>query len=92
MLQDVVEVQPLDGRRLQVRFEDGAAGVVAVAALVPFEGIFAALREPDFFRQARLNAELGCVEWPNGADLDPDLLHAQLTGLPVPVPARGAKL
>jgi hypothetical protein len=35
-----------------------------------------------FFRQVRLNDELGVIRWPNGAKLDSDLLYAAVTGQP----------
>ena len=58
MLKDVVEVQPLDGYRLKLRFEDGAEGVVDVAELVPFTGVFAPLHDRDEFVSVRVNPEL----------------------------------
>ena len=91
MLADVVEVRPLEGYQLFIRFEDGVQGVVDVAALVRFEGVFAPLREPAEFRRVAVHQELGVVYWPNGADLDPDVLHARLSGKPIrvgaPIPA-----
>jgi Protein of unknown function (DUF2442) len=33
------------------------------------------LQHPDYFRQVRVDPELGTVVWPNGYDLDPDVLH-----------------
>ncbi|MCC5876821.1 MAG: DUF2442 domain-containing protein, partial [Candidatus Sumerlaeia bacterium] len=41
---------------------------------------FAPLREEAAFRQVRVNPELGTIEWPNGADLDPDVLYSQIIG------------
>lgn len=84
MLKDVVEVRPLGGHRLYVRFEDGIDGEVNVAEMVPFEGVFAALRDPARFAEVRVNTELGCVCWPTGADLDPDVLYAKLAGVQLP--------
>ena len=34
-----------------------------------------ATRGSSFFRRVRVDAELGTVTWPNGFDLDPDVLH-----------------
>lgn len=80
MLKDIVEVRPLEHHRLHLRFEDGVEGEVDVAALVPFEGVFADLRDPETFRSVAVNPELGTICWPNGADLDPDVLYACVTG------------
>lgn len=83
MLRDIIEVRPLEDCRLRVRFEDGVEGVVNVGELVSFEGVFAAVKEPAYFQQVRVDAELGSVGWPNGADLDPDVLYARITGEPI---------
>lgn len=83
MLKDVVEARPAGDYRLWLRFEDGVTGEVDIADLVPFEGVFAALRDPARFDEARVDTELGTVVWPNGADLDPDVLYAAVTGVSV---------
>jgi hypothetical protein len=41
------------------------------------------LKDPAYFAQVRVDTELGTVTWPNGADLDPDVLYAQVTGRPI---------
>jgi hypothetical protein len=84
MLKDVIKVEAMGDYRLHVEFEDGAAGEIDVAAIVPFEGVFAPLRDPKLFRAVTADSELGTVRWPNGADLDPDVLYALITGEPTP--------
>ena len=84
MLQDVVEAVPLEGYRLQLRFEDGKTGVVDVSRCVRFTGVFAALGDRAQFAAVQVNPELGTVCWPCGADLDPDVLYALVTGSDVP--------
>jgi len=84
MLKDVVEVEAIGDYRLRVEFEDGVAGEVDVAAIVPFEGVFAPLRDPKLFGEVAVDLELGTVYWPNGADLDPDVLYALIIGQPTP--------
>ena len=91
MLKDIVKVEPLADHRLRIRFEDGVAGEIALTELVPFEGVFEPLRDPAFFRQVRVHPELGSIEWPNGADLDPDVLYARVTGASVPDLTRQAE-
>jgi Protein of unknown function (DUF2442) len=50
------------------------------------EGVFAPLKDPGVFAQVRIHPELGTVVWPSGADLDPDVLYAELSGTPISVP------
>ena len=84
MLKDIVDVHVLDGYRLRLRFEDGVEGVVDVARLVKFTGVFAPLQERDYFAQVRVNPDTGTICWPNDADLDPDVLYALVSGKPIP--------
>ena len=84
MLQDIVEAIPLEGYRLNLRFEDGTAGVVDVSRCVSFTGVFARLLDRAEFTVVRVDPELGTVCWPCGADLDPDVLYALVTGAPLP--------
>ena len=84
MLKDVVAVEPLSEHRLRVRFDDGIEGVVDVAQLIQFTGIFEPLRDAAFFAQKKVHSELGTVCWPNDADLDSDVLYSKVTGNPVP--------
>lgn len=67
------------GHRLAITFVDGSQGVADLSRLVAGSnpGIFGALADPAVFEQARI--ELGVITWPNGADLDPDWLHEELS-------------
>ncbi len=84
MLRDVVSVEPLADHRLRVRFDDRVDGVVDVAQMVQFTGVFEPLRDPALFGQVKVHPELGTVCWPNDADLDSDVLYARVTGTPMP--------
>ena len=84
MLKDIVEVQPRDGYRLFPRFEDGVSDEVDLAQLIRFEGVFAPLKERARFIEVRVHPELDTIYWPNGADLDPDVLYARVTSTPIP--------
>ena len=75
MLPDVVEARPVGGYRVYIRFDDGVAGEVDLAALITFEGVFAPLRELDKFGELRVAPELGTICWPNGADIAPETLY-----------------
>ena len=84
MLKDVAAAQPLENHRLRLRFEDGVEGVVDLTGSLKFRGVFEPLQDPAYFAQVRVDPESGTVTWPNGADLDPDVLYADVTGQPLP--------
>jgi hypothetical protein len=83
MLKDVVAADVLGDYRLRLRFEDGVDGVLDFAPLLTFRGVFEPLRDRAYFATVRVEPELGTIAWPNGADLDPDVLYERLTGKPV---------
>jgi hypothetical protein len=87
MLKDIIEVRPTGDYRLRLRFEDGVEGEVDVAELVRFEGVFAPLKDRAEFVKVTVNPDLGTICWPSGADLDPDVLYAKVTGEEISVPA-----
>ena len=88
MMKDVIDVRPLGGYRLYVRFEDGTAGEVDLSGRISFDGVFAPLRDEHKFAEVRVNPELGIelgtICWASGADIDPDVLYAWVRGEPVP--------
>jgi len=70
----VTSVQPLDGYHLRVVFNDGVERDVDCAFLL--HGTLGdALRDPEYFRQVRVDDEARTVVWPNGLDHAPELLH-----------------
>ena len=89
-MHDVTRVEPLEGYRLRVTFDDGVEGVVDVAELTGFKGVFASLRDPAKFKEACVHPELGTVYWTNGADLDPDVLYSHATGSPIDIHTPGS--
>ena len=81
---DVTGVQALPNRVLDLTFENGFHGIVELDRIVQkYTGVFAPLLQDDYFRLVTVNSELGTVVWPNGADLCPDVLYSQATGMPV---------
>lgn len=84
MLNDIVEARHIEAYRLFIRFADGKAGEIDLAPLLKFTGIFEPLRDLKYFAQLRVEPEVGTIVWPNGADLDPDVLRHRLTGEALP--------
>jgi hypothetical protein len=77
MPREVVPVQPLSTYRLLLTFARGERREGDVTRLVSFRGVLVPLADESFFRQVNVNAELGTIIWPNGADLCPDVLFAK---------------
>jgi hypothetical protein len=74
----VADFEALPGFQLRVRFNDGTAGVVDMAAFIQSEsaGVFASLHDERLFRQVKLS--LGAVSWLGGLDLAPDAMHCAI--------------
>ena len=70
----VTEVEPLDTHRLRVSFNDGVVREVDCSFLLR-GALGEPLRDPEFFKQVRVDEEGGTVVWPNGLDPAPELLH-----------------
>ncbi len=81
---DVVDVKPLDGHNLELTFKDGLRAVVNMDQVIKrFDGVFAPLNDPEYFRQVRVEPEFGTIVWPNGADVCPDVLYSYASGKPI---------
>lgn len=70
----VTIVDPLDGYKLSLIFDDGNKRVVDLTADL-WGPMGEPLRDPSVFRQVSVDPELRTIVWPNGFDLDPDVLH-----------------
>jgi len=84
MLKDIVAVQPLDRYKLHLTFEDDVEGIVDIAELIEFTGVFEPLRDWAYFAQVTVNPDLGTICWDNGADLDPDVLYSLVANQSLP--------
>ena len=77
MLIKVAAIQTLPGKRLSLTFSDGAHGIADVSSLIDRGGsMVTPLQDEAFF--ARVFLEAGAPTWPNGFDLAPWALHADL--------------
>jgi hypothetical protein len=74
LLVDVTSVEVLGHYRLLLGFSDGSTREIDLTGEL-HGPIFEPLADPDFFNQVRVDPELGTIVWPNGADLDPLVLH-----------------
>ena len=59
---------------LCIEFDDGTTRTIDFEPILHGE-LFGPLRDPAVFRNVRLDPEVHTLVWPNGADLDPGMLH-----------------
>jgi hypothetical protein len=67
-------VTPKSGYEVELTLTDGS---IRRVDLLPYlrGPVFDPIREdPELFRRISVDEELGTVVWPNGADIDPDVL------------------
>lgn len=69
----VTDVEHLGGRVLRVTFSDGLVRELDFASALL--GVLAVIDDDVSFADARVDSVAGTVCWPNGIDLDPDVLH-----------------
>ena len=74
-----VEVEPRDGFRIWIRYDDGASGVVDLSHLAG-RGVFAAWNNRRCFEDVHI-APAGGIAWASDLELCPDALYVQLTGV-----------
>jgi len=84
MYHDVVSVKCLDDFRLELSFDDGKSGVLDCKPIIAKGGVFATLRDPEVFKKARVNKELGVVTWEGDVDIAPETAYSLATGSPLP--------
>jgi hypothetical protein len=72
-MNDVVEVRYVRDHVLWLRFQDGTAGEVDLQPCLRGP-VFEPLREMEYFKQVRVDPEIGTIVWPNGADIAPETL------------------
>ena len=76
-MNDVVEVRYVRDYTLWLRFQDGMCGEVDISR--SFRGpVFEPLRDLEFFKQVRVDPEIGTIVWPNGADVAPETLYERV--------------
>jgi hypothetical protein len=78
-LPHVIEVEVIGDHRLRVVFDDGVEGEID-ASRWSWDGVFAPLKDPEFFAQVKLDG-VGSIAWPNGVDVAPEALHNEARGV-----------
>lgn len=70
----VTAVEPLEGFRIRLAFEDGTVGEIDLVDEL-WGPVFEPLKDRDLFAQVSVDGECGTIVWPNGADFAPEWLY-----------------
>jgi hypothetical protein len=84
MIHDVVSATYQGSYRIEVTFDDGKRGIVDFAPYLKRGGVFKRFRDLAFFRDFRVNEELGALTWGDEIDIAPETLYAAATGASLP--------
>lgn len=72
----IMSVRVVGPHSVELAFTDGARGVVDLGPKLAHRGgVFELLRDPAYFACVSVDEEAGTISWPNGIDLDPDVLY-----------------
>jgi hypothetical protein len=74
---DIIEVRHLRDFTVWIKYDDGTEGEVDISR--SFRGpVFEPLRDVEYFKQVRVNHDIGTIVWPNGADVAPETLYGRV--------------
>ncbi len=71
----VEEVEVLRNYTLRIRFNDQRENEIDLEPVLRGE-LYAPLKDKELFDQVTVDAEVGTIVWPNGADYDPNMLYS----------------
>jgi hypothetical protein len=74
----VREVRPLTGFDVEITFTDGSLRRIDLAPLLHGPVFQPLIDDPTLFRAVYVDPVGRTLAWPNGADLDPDVLYLGL--------------
>jgi hypothetical protein len=68
-------LEEIRGFRVRLGFTDGSVGEVDLAPYLEGEVFRPLVEDPVLFAGVRVDPECQTIVWPNGADMDPDVLY-----------------
>ena len=78
MFLHVRDAKYVGGYRIQLRFNDGAEGIVDLSDCLDGE-VFQPLKDLDRFKSFRVDPDIETIVWSNGADMAPEYLYEKMT-------------
>ncbi len=84
MMHDVVSASYKGEYRIEVTFDDGKQGIVDFSKYLRKGGVFDRFKDILFFKNFRINEELGVLTWQDEIDVAPETLYSEATETPLP--------
>ena len=81
-MRKITSVQPLEGYRLRLRFDNAFEGILDMSGKLWGE-LGEPLKDPAYFARVFVS-DCGSISWPNDFDLCPNALYYELSGEAVP--------
>ena len=75
MLHDVVLANYKGEYNIELMFDNGKKGVIDFSKYLLKGGVFEQLRDIEFFKNFKVNDELGTLTWNNEVDIAPETLY-----------------
>lgn len=88
-MRQVTTVKVVDGYVVDLTFDDGSARRVDLTPYIWGEIFAPVLADYATFAAVRVDPEIGTIVWPNGADIDPDVLHGDAVPASGPLASAG---
>jgi len=80
MILDVVSARHVRDYEIELEFEDGAKGIIDFSQYRNRGGVFNKFNDMEYFRNFKIDKELGVISWENGVDIAPETLYAKAFG------------
>jgi hypothetical protein len=88
-VRQVTKVSVVADYVVDLTFDDGSTRRVDLTPYMWGEIFSAALADYSVFSSVRVDPEIGTIVWPNGADIDPDVLHGDARPASGPLASAG---
>ncbi len=84
MIHDVIDAVYKGDYRIELLFDDGKRGTIDFSKYLKRKGVFRKFENMEYFRNFKINRELGTITWSDELDIAPETLYAEATESKLP--------
>ena len=84
MFHDVIKAKHVENYKIELEFDDRKRGIVDFSDYLEKGGVFKRFQDIEFFKNFKINEELGVLTWGDEIDIAPETLYSKATGAPLP--------